>query len=80
MQKSKVISPANNDANRGEKRTSASLFPPAPSKLEGALANARSSLSPGHLDPGATTYKNKVTLFVAVVQQLVTVKWRLVTF
>ena len=35
-----VPAPVNNDANRGEKHISASLFPPAPSKLEGAVGNA----------------------------------------
>jgi len=41
-----VPAPVNNDANRGEKRISASLFPPAPSNLESGVGNAISLLSP----------------------------------
>ena len=35
-----VPAPVNNDANRGEKHVSASLFPPASSNLEGVVGNA----------------------------------------
>ena len=49
-----VHAPVNNDANRGEKHISASLFPPAPSKLEGAVGNAIPSPLPL---PASVNYK-----------------------
>ena len=56
-----VPSPVNNDANRGEKHVSASLFPPAPSHLEGAVGNAISLLSPVSLESEAKTPMLKIT-------------------
>ena len=56
-----VPAPVNNDANRGEKRISASLFPPAPSNLEGAVGNAISLLSPVSLESEAKTPMLKIT-------------------
>ena len=69
VHKSKVTLPqhvpasVNNDVNRGEKHISTSLFPPAPStcKLEGAVCNATSLLSPVSLESGAKTPMLRIT-------------------
>jgi len=56
-----VPAPVNNDANRGEKHVSASLFPPASANLEGAVGNALPQHVPAPVNNDANRGEKRIS-------------------